>query len=512
MFKLDKYENLLPLISDYDFKKAQKNLMSNMKQKSFYREKQFVVYEDETISSNFSGENLRRSYYVNSEIRNADLTNVGLSGSIFISTNFYDCVINNTKLDFCEFDNCNFINSINNNFFYLNLVESVVCNSKFENLDMHAANFTNAIFENVLFKDCKWKSLCLEGTVFKNTTLDNIVLEKLNFEFSYFDNIKMNNVRLPFPTIPYIFNGLQYLMHTNDTIKISSASSKSGSISVQEYLNNIDDLITFYTKTQNYFPLANILIAQEKYDQAYSAILFGIKFSMMHIRNFRLVYYYCKLLQLTKHFTLVQRAAVYDIIIKHSNKPNWRPLDYYNFNSYIDKIRNTLLNEMENDFLSVTLNTNILCTEYGKISCLYQTLESVISLIEEDRKKKIIHYIEIRHNSPHEFFVKAFSDPAVLSLLLEIINLVCMGIGKLINLHQERKSDKLEKEKICILHNIENNLKSEELNYYKQQNEQLLFQNEILKQQIEDLRANINNNNIVVNNINYHISNSNVNM
>lgn len=509
MFKLDKYENLLPPISDYDFKRAQKNLMKNMKQKSFYREEQFVLYENETISSNFSGENLRRSYYIDSVIRKADLTNVGFSGSIFISTDFYDCTINNTKLDFCEFDNCNFVNSTDNELLYLNFFESVICNSQFKNLDMHAANFTNAIFENVLFKDCTWKSLCLEGTVFKNTIFDNVKLQKLNFEFSFFDNVKMNNVRLPFPTIPYIFNGLKYLMNTQDSIRISSAASESGSISVEEYLNNIDDLIIFYTKTQNYFPLANILISQAKYDYAYAAILSGIKFSMMHIRNFRLVYYYSKLLQITEQFTHTQRANIYDIIIKHSNLPNWRPLDYYNFNCYINKIRNTLLNEVQDDFFVVTLNTNILCTEYSKISCLYQTLENIIRIVEEEQKKKITHYIEIRHNSPHEFFVKAFSDPAVLSLLLDAISLVCMGIGKLSNLHQEKKTEKLEKEKISILQNIENDFKSEQLNHYKQQNEQLVIQNALLKQQLDNLNSNMRNNNIIINNINYHISNNN---
>lgn len=408
MYNLDQYEKLLPTISEYDFKKAQEHLMKNMKQKSFYREKQFVFYENKTISSDFSDQNLRRSYYINSEIREANLTNVGFSGSIFISTNFYDCVINNTKLDFCELDNCNFVNTIGNKLLYLNFIESVICNSQFINLDISAANFTNAIFENVLFKDCTWKSLCLEGTVFKNTIFENVDFQKLNFEFSFFDNIKMSNVRLPFPTIPYIFNGLKYLMNTQDSIKISSAASESGSISVEEYLGNLNDLVIFYTKTQNYFPLANILIAQAKYDQAYAAILSGINFSMMYIRNFRLVYYYTKLLQITEKFTLEQRANIYNLIIKNSNQNNWRPLDYYNFNHYIDKIRNTLLNELQNDFLAITLTTNILCNEYSKISCLYQVLENVVNLIEKEYKNKIIHYIEIRHNSPHEFFFKSF--------------------------------------------------------------------------------------------------------
>lgn len=510
MNELNNYETLLQPVSDSDFSKAQENLMKNMKQKSFYREKQFVVYENETISSNFAGENLRRSYYMNSEFNKADLTNVGFSGSVFLSTDFYDCIINNTKLDFCEFDDCEFNHSLKTELPHLNLNESIVCNGRFLNLNLHAANFTNSIFENVLFKDCNWKSSCLEGTVFKNSTLDNVTLQNLNFEFSYFDNIKMNNIRLPFPTIPYIFNGLSYLMNTSDSIKISSNASENGSISIDEYLNYLDDLIVFYTKTQNYFPLANIFIAQEKYEQAYVAILSGIKFSMMHIRNFRLVYYYSKLLQITPNFTATQKAHAYNIIINFSGLMNWRPIDCYNFNHYIDKIRNTLLNEKNGDFITVTLNTNILCTEYEKLSCLYEIIDNIFQLVKNEKNKKITYYTEIRHNSPYEIFIKVYSDPALLSLLLDAISLVCLGIGKLISLRKEKKSERMEEEKISILRNMEEDLKSEQLNCLKLQNEQLILQNTILRQRLDNLSSNIRKNNIVINNINYYMSNTNM--
>lgn len=84
-----------------------------------------------------------------------------------------------------------------------------------------------------------------------------------------------------------------------------------------------------------------------------------------------------------------------------------------------------------------------------------------------------------------------------------------MGIGKIINLHNEKKAEELEKEKISILQNIENDFKSEQFNYYKQQNEQLILQNALLKKQLEELNADMRNNNIVINNINYHISRNN---
>lgn len=510
MFELNNYEDLLPPVNDSDFIKAQEKLKKNMKQKSFFREQQFIIYENKTFSTDFSGENWRRSYYINSEMQGADLTNCGFSGSIFVSTNFSDCIINNTKLDFCELDNCNFYSSVNTELLHLNLNESIICNSQFTDLNMQAANFTNAIFDNVIFKDCIWKSLCLEGTVFKNTTLDNVQLKKLNFEFSYFDNIKMNNIRLPFPTIPYIFNGLNYLINTQDAIRISSAASENGSISIDEYLSNIDDLTVFYSKTQNYFPLANIFIAQNQFDKAYAAILAGVKFSMMHIRNFRLVYYYSKLLQITKQFTFTQRANVYNMIIEYSELANWRSLDFYNFSHYIDRIRNTLLNENKNDFIVITLCTNILCTEYEKITCIYQTIEDTIRIIEKEKKQRIIHYVELRHNSPHDVFIKAFSDPAILSLLLDAIGLACAGIGKLVSLHKDKQTEKLEKEKIATLQNIEKNFYSKQLEYYKKQNEQIMLENSFLRQQLDNINTNLQKENIVINNMNYHISNINI--
>lgn len=521
---LDKYETQLRPVSDDDFHKAQENLSRNMKQKSFYREEQFARYENETISSNFAGQNLRRSYYENSKFVHADLTNVGFSGSKFASTNFIDCTINNTKLDFCVFDDCVFQNSLDKELNHLNLNESVVCNGKFLNLNLHGANFTNTVFENVTFEDCIWQSLCLEGAVFSNTTLDNVTLRKLNFEFSFFENIKLDNVRLPFPTIPYIFNGFSYLMHTSDFVKISSAASESGSISIDEYLNYTDDLITFYTKTQNYFPLANILIAKDEYEQAYEAIIAGIKFSMMIIKNFRLVYYYSKLLQITPVFSAAQKAEAYKTIINSSALINWNLIDYYNFSLYIDKIRNTLLNEKNGNFLTVNLNTNILSSEYDKLLCLYENIDNIIRLIEEKKGTKIKYYTEIRHNSPYDIFIKAFSDLDTLSLLLSAVCIVCSGTKNIVFDRKEKKKlEEKEDNKITILQNINEKIELEQLTHQNQREEQMLQQyeniiqhyeeiirqDEKLSKEMENLRSVIEKNNIVVGNINHYLSNPN---
>lgn len=508
MKKLLELERLLPYISDYDFYNAQENLMKNMTQKSFYREKQFIVFDKETISDNFTNDNLRRSYYSKCELNEVNLTNVGMSGSVFIDTKFNDCILHNTKLDFCEFDECIWKNSSENEMVYTNFNRSMILNSQFIDAILNAINFTDVIFEGTIFDNCEWKSLCLEGAVFKNTTLNNVKLTKLNLEFARFDNIKLNNVRLPFPTIPYVFNGLKYLMNTTDEVYISSADTPERRISKEKYLSYLNDLTTFYTKTQNYFPLANILIAREKFDEAYAAIILGIRFSMVHIRNFRLVYYYCKLLQLTKEFSMNQLSYAYDIIIKNSNVSTWRKQDCYNFSYYIDSIRNILLNENDGSFLTMTLYTNILCNEFSKIAELYRVIESAIHSIKQQYHRRINHYVEVRHNSPHEFFIKIFSDPEMLNVILEILQMIFMGVGYVLTLNEKKENEKKEKKREKRekkLSDLEYELKKAQLDYYKEKTEYLEQQNKRLYEQTNALQQVLAQNKVVIKNINYHI-------
>lgn len=514
-------ETFLRPVSNDQFKIIQNRLMSNMNQISFFRENQFEIIENKILDQDYTGENLRRSYYKNSKFITAKLKNTGFSGSYFQSTNFVDSIIYNTKLDFCEFDNCKFYNLKNIDlkkyikFCYANFNQSRFLNSFFINLDLEAANFTEIIFENVIFNDCIWRSLCLEGATFRNTILDNVVLHKLNFEFSIFDNIKMNNVRLPFPTIPFIFNGLSYLMTTSDSITISSASSKTGTITIKEYLDCLSDLIAFYTTTENYFPLANILISLCRYEEAYIAILKGIEYCMQFLRNFRHVYYFCKLLQLTPYFSFKQRADVFNIIINFSNLNEWRPLDYYNFSFYIDRIRNTLLNENNGNNLFLNLNTDIKCDEYDKISMLYKCVDNIVLNIQNETGKKIIHFCEIRHNSPINFFVKFFSDYNNLNLLITSLSFVFSIKTAIDNQKfQDAEIDQLksinnyisdmandgnnEKEEIERLSNTITELQKNKADILAE-NQQLISDNIRLQKELNKWKEKLKNNNVVIN-------------
>jgi len=407
MDSLIKQDMQLPSFSSQEFNRAQENLSRNMKQKSFFREKQFYVYDKATISEDFSGENHRRLYFLGCKFIDANLTSAGFSGTIFKSTSFSECILDNTKLDSCEFDDCNFYNFEAGTFSHVNFSKSMINNSFFRNCKMDATNFTDTAFENVLFENCEWKSPALENTIFSNTKLNNVDLIELNFEFAQFHNISMDNTRLPFATIPYIYNGLTYLMNTLDNVWISSAQSSTGKISKDEYLSYLTDLEIFYCKTQNYFPLANIYIAKEQWSEAYSAILNGLKFSI-NLRNFRLVNYYCKLLQLTDSFSDKILSDAYKFIMENIDVSSWRPQDHYNYSQYIDVIRSALMNERTSSSLQLLVSTNILSSEYEKLTILLSAIDDVTKLVQELSGTEIKCYAEVRHNSPFELFIKFF--------------------------------------------------------------------------------------------------------
>ena len=438
------YDTHLRYVSDEEFIRAQERLNKNIKHKYFFREEQYCISEGTIISEDFAGQNLRRSYYNNCEFIQSNLTNVGLSGSIIKSTKFSKNILENTKLDSCELDECNFTNE---KLTYVNFSKSIISNSTFYDCEMEAINFTDTLFVNVNFVNCIWKSLSLENAIFNNTSFHSVEFRKLNFEFSQFHNVYMNNVRLPFPTIPYIINGLEYIMNTSDNIWVSSAQSPIGKISKEEYLTYIDDLEMFYIKAQNYFPLANIYIAKKQWEQAFYVIILGIQFSIKIIKNFRLVYYFCKLLQLTKVFSANKLSEAYDFIMKCISDTNLRPQDYYNYSRYKDSIRNILMNEQDSSSLQFSINTNIMCTENNKLVVLIAIINDIVNYAKQSCDSDIKYYVEIRHGSPFELFIKFFGTTESLLYVLVFGYCAIWGAGRIVDKIQEFKKKELDYKK-----------------------------------------------------------------
>ena len=300
----------------------------------------------------------------------------------------------------------------------------------------------DAIFDNCSFIDCVWAPVSVENAVFRSTYLCNVKFKSMNFEFSTFENISTKDIKLPFPTIPFIYNGLTYVSTTNDNIRVTSDIKKAG-LTAQEYLENLNDLERFYILTQNYFPLANIYISQKKYDQAYETILCGIHLSIA-LRSFRMISYFCKQLDYIPIIGIHQRQEIYSLILNDLSKISLQRFEKDSLNMYLPQVRELLLTMHSSQRIQVILKTNITSSSPEKLSIFITTLDAFLS-------KKCKYSVELRHNSPYEVFLDIFTSPEKISLIIDGLALM-VGIVQLISDRKGKKS-RQDVERECKTYN-----------------------------------------------------------
>lgn len=482
---------------------SQAILQKYAKNKDFFRINQYKICNGVQIRENYSHLNQRRSFYSECIFSKSDFTNTGFTGSIFTGCEFGNNILKHTVFDACNFRQCNFIRSANGN----NLLEGTNFNNAvfvecfFEGITLDACTASNALFENVKFTNCTFLGMLWEAATFNNVIFDNCEMKGINFEQCIFDNIHMNNIRLLFPTIPYIINGIKYLMETDDIVFISSAQSANGLMEKEEYLKLLPTLETFYSGTKNFFPLANIYIAQEKYEEAYSAIINGLKFSI-HLRAFKSLRSFCLLLKTIPVLEPNHYIFAYECIQNEIGKQFFNATDYYILSKYLGESRQLLLNGKNGTTAGITIKTGIKDVECNKLG----TLISVLNTIIDYPVTKANNYIEIRHFSPYDIFCQIIANPEQVCAIVAVIYSGLLGIDTLYKKYKENKQKTLEYQHTLA-----------ELDLIKAQTEQIKIDNmlkmqelntefENSEQKIDCAQQIINANNIIINNISHNIT------
>jgi hypothetical protein len=159
----------------------------------------------------------------------------------------------------------------------------------------------------------------------------------------------------------------------------------------------LPDIIAFFKKQQEYFPLANCYDVKGDNKRAQESNEAGIKQSVL-TRDFRLLYYYC--LQATYVFKYTQktRAEIYRNINRDLQSVSLSPAEYYQFGHYFPMIKRLLFdNPAGSPTLSVSMRTNIESSDHeglGSFLHLLETLQSNTGLHLDGQ------HIEVRRNSP----------------------------------------------------------------------------------------------------------------
>ena len=495
-------ERFLEPVSKTELYAAQCKLDSYSKNKNFFRLDQFRVENGIKIDAKWQHTNQRRSYFSDCTIANVNFTNTGFTGSIFYNCIFNYGMLQNTIFNSCNFTKCNFFNddgklkTIGTNF---NNAVFVECN--FDGLILDSCMASDALFENVTFRNCTFLGMLWEFSEFRNVTFDNCVLKGLNFEMCLYENMHMNNIRLLFPTIPYIINGIKYLKETADDVTISSAQSLNGKMTKEEYISLIPTLELFYRGTKNYFPLANILISENKFDEAYSAIISGIKVAIS-LRAFKSLKSYCKLLNTIKGLSPKHYENIYEVIQTEIEAQFFTNADFYVLGHYLGEVRSLLINGNGGVCAGLTIKTAINDNEYEKLGILISVLNSII----DSNATQANNYLEIRHNSPYTIFCQVISSPDTVISIIAMVYAGLLGVDTLYKKYKENKNNHLKEEQTKV-----------QIELIKAQTKQIELDNRIKlnefeaqQKKIDKAQEKLSNTYITINSISHNITSKDI--
>ena len=328
--------------SDFGFEQAVSLLSSHVKNKRNYSHSHYRLSSQETITGSFRNQNRRREYFLNCLFDKADLTGTGYSGTVFKNCTFLDCNLELSNLNACKFENCTFENKWVKCNLTTNFSASSFWNCKFANFNFRGCHLENTQFYDTSFENCSLRSTMLENASLRNCHLYNTRFRSMNLEFSHLFELKSCKVRFPFPSVPFIFNGLKYLAETSDDITITSQASSQGYLTKDQYLELLPALETYYYHSLSFFPLTNIYIAKGDGAKARAAAIEGIKQSLI-ARNFRMVQYHC--MQINENDLIGSKEAtdLYFAILDQVHSSNLSYSDHCVFESYRSSIESTLL-------------------------------------------------------------------------------------------------------------------------------------------------------------------------
>ena len=290
---------------------------------------------------------------------------------------------------------------------------------------------------------------------------------------------------------------MPYLFCTNDKVYITSAQNSKGFIEPKEFLALLPYFKIYYSKTDNFFPLANIYLSMGDYDKAQSAILKGILLATTTF-DFRQIKYLSKLIYTYSIFDFHQRKNIYDYINSHIMFCDMNSSLLYSYNTYKNEISNFLLNN--NRIGIVTSEIDIVTNVYPEESEKIGILATIERIIEVGKSKKGEHSILCRHNSAETLLVVIQETYESLNVIIPAIYSILLGYLVLEEKWENRKKNKIEQKNAVELKEIEMekariSLEREKLALSKEKYELYKIQSQMASIQ-EDLRKNIIHNNI----------------
>lgn len=409
-----------------------------------------------TLTGKYDDVSMKRSTLVESKVKDASFQNTALTGSYFSEVSFSKAFFDESNMQYCQFIHNNFKDT---EIHSTNLSYSNFYNTDFTHVTFKGSTVAEILFEECIFDQCTFTSSMLENTIFIHCTFRHVKFVNTNIEYMELKNCSFNDVILPMAQVPYVFGLFQNISDETNNISLSADNRM---LSVKEYKRLEDDLIIYYTSISEYFPLANMYLADNNLEYAYESISLGMERAIIQ-RNFRMLKFFCKQAKQGNVFSFQRLKELYMRIEKYVSKQLLNVYEQRSFIFNIGEIRSILLDNMD-DFPSarIIMQTNINSSEPQKIA---QFIDFIDTALNELCSQKISH-IEYSHNSDANFvaFISANYNEIIF-----LINVFIFLSNNIIDSIQK----KIINQQNIILNNIEIKERQKKLNNIKNKGDEL---------------------------------------
>ncbi|MCL2311874.1 MAG: pentapeptide repeat-containing protein [Firmicutes bacterium] len=418
------YDKLLPHFSEAEINEATSVLYEFSDNRACSNNRLFKKAIKATYSGNYKRMSLKRTFLKECTIKKANFNGSAVTGSKFIQTLFEDCKILGASFQCCDFIESKF-HDFSSKIKSSNFSNSLFIDTEFKNVNFYMSTIFQSLFENCVFTDCIVETTTLEGSVFRDCIFNHVDLSNLNIDYVTLYNPVMHDVIFPFFQVPYIINGFSFL-HSNpdkNDIWIDSKKSPHGKISVKEYLNHTNELITYFYGLKEFFPLANIFLAKNDVKTALVCIMEGIERASKQ-NDFRMIKHFCRLVTSTPQFTTNDVKEVQRLVENRFNPGSLTSYELHNYLLNIGEIREILLNGNYNlPRLEITIQTNIDPNESEKLAIF---LEKLNKLLYDHNINKRSQRVTLSHNSDYALIISC-AGPII--SLLQLIATVYYSSG-----------------------------------------------------------------------------------
>lgn len=300
----------------------------------------------------------KRSTFDRVCISNSSIINSAFSGSTFTNTDFIDNHITGNS----------FVCSIFKHFTLQSNGSAEYKSNNFSQCYFECSSFNSIVFSNSTWlnseiyqsdiTNCQIVSCTLEGTVFKKSILRNIMMGNANLDYMIIDDSKLIDVIFPFYQFAYIIGISKYLNETNSYNKFFFKAGEK-IVDLNEYKNNIENLLYYYYERGEYFPICNLFYSIGDTDRAAEFLSIGIS-KALEQNDFRLIKHFC---HLGKYYSLLDYYTTLDIKSKIDAYLKNKAFSENELNQALIKTSeiNSLLNEKSTGktFLQIELQTNV---------------------------------------------------------------------------------------------------------------------------------------------------------